>query len=176
MSVKYMINDETYNLVYPVPDDDARFKLTKTQVQVGDTVKVLSNEIGTDILYLVIDDNNLNSEAGYQIYENECVGSDYDDEKCTKPSDMKYLNAPGHDIRVREANGLGVTYDILHVAKATDEDITEGTNQYKPIVPANLKSVFSQYGVADKSTIQDIASKLDELNTLIVDNVLNGSW
>lgn len=158
-----MINDASFNCVYPVPNDAARFKLTKAQVQVGDTVKVLSNEIGTDILYLVIDDNNLNSEAGYQIYENDCIGLDYDDEKCTKLPNMRDLNTPGHDIRVRESDGLYITYDILHIARATEKDIAEGTNRYKPIVPSNVKAVFSQYGITDKSTMADIVSRLDVL-------------
>lgn len=49
-----------------VADDTARFKLTKNDIQNGDTVKV-----GTDAnakMYLVIDDTKLSSEAGYTIY------------------------------------------------------------------------------------------------------------
>ena len=49
-----------------VADDTARFKLTKNDIQNGDTVK-----IGTDAnakMYLVIDDTKLSSEAGYTIY------------------------------------------------------------------------------------------------------------
>lgn len=49
-----------------VTDDVARFKLTKNDVQNGDTVKV-----GTDAnakMYFVIDDTKLSSEAGYTIY------------------------------------------------------------------------------------------------------------
>lgn len=49
-----------------VTDDTARFKLTKNDIQNGDTVKV-----GTDAnakMYFVIDDTKLSSEAGYTIY------------------------------------------------------------------------------------------------------------
>ena len=49
-----------------VADDTARFKLTTSDVQNGDTVKV-----GTDAnakMYFVIDDTKLSSEAGYTIY------------------------------------------------------------------------------------------------------------
>lgn len=49
-----------------VADDTSRFKLTKNDIQNGDTVKV-----GTDAnakMYLVIDDTKLSSEAGYTIY------------------------------------------------------------------------------------------------------------
>mgnify|MGYP007022096273 CR=1 FL=1 len=45
-------------------DDNARFQLTKSQVQNGDTVKVLS----TNKMYLVVDDDYLDTEAGYSVY------------------------------------------------------------------------------------------------------------
>lgn len=47
-----------------VTDDTARFKLTKSDVQVGDTVKVTS----TGKMYFVIDDTKLSTEAGYEVY------------------------------------------------------------------------------------------------------------
>lgn len=47
-----------------VADDTARFKLTNTNVQVGDTVKVTSS----GKMYLVVDDTKLNVEAGYEVY------------------------------------------------------------------------------------------------------------
>ena len=48
-----------------VADDTARFKLTKEQVQVGDSVKVTNPD---NLMYIVVDDNKLNSEAGYIAY------------------------------------------------------------------------------------------------------------
>ena len=50
--------------VVVVADDTARFKLTKTQVQTGDTVKVTS----TGSMYFVKDDTKLTSDAGYEVY------------------------------------------------------------------------------------------------------------
>lgn len=47
-----------------VADDAARFKLTTTTAQVGDTVKVTA----TNKMYLVKDDSKLNTEAGYEPY------------------------------------------------------------------------------------------------------------
>lgn len=47
-----------------VETDAARFQLTKSQVQLGDTVKVKQ----TLKMYKVIDENKLNSEAGYTVY------------------------------------------------------------------------------------------------------------
>lgn len=47
-----------------VTDDTARFALTTADVQLGDTVKVVS----TNKMYMVIDTENLDKEAGYQVY------------------------------------------------------------------------------------------------------------
>lgn len=47
-----------------VENDAARFKLTKTQVQNGDTVKV----VNTKKMYFVKDENQLSSEKGYEEY------------------------------------------------------------------------------------------------------------
>lgn len=47
-----------------VANQTARFALTKTQVQNGDTVK----QTDTGVMYLVIDDTNLNNTTGYTEY------------------------------------------------------------------------------------------------------------
>lgn len=47
-----------------VADDTARFKLTSTSVQKGDTVKVTS----TGKMYYVVDDTKLSTEDGYEVY------------------------------------------------------------------------------------------------------------
>jgi len=47
-----------------VADDTARYALTTDTVQSGDTVKVTSS----GYMYFVIDEGNLNSDAGYAIY------------------------------------------------------------------------------------------------------------
>lgn len=47
-----------------VADDTARFKLTTSSVQIGDTVKVTA----TKKMYMVIDSSKLSSEAGYEEY------------------------------------------------------------------------------------------------------------
>ena len=47
-----------------VADDTARFKLTTTDVQKGDTVKVTA----TKMMYFVIDDSKLSTEDGYTVY------------------------------------------------------------------------------------------------------------
>lgn len=47
-----------------VSDDSARFKLTSSQVQQGDTVKVTS----TNKMYFVVDTSKLTTEEGYTVY------------------------------------------------------------------------------------------------------------
>lgn len=47
-----------------VADDTARFALTTSDVQLGDTVKVTS----TNKMYMVVDTLHLDSETGYQVY------------------------------------------------------------------------------------------------------------
>lgn len=48
-----------------VANKTARFQLTNTQVQTGDSV--IQDDTG--IMYIVVDDNKLNSDAGYQEYK-----------------------------------------------------------------------------------------------------------
>lgn len=47
-----------------VTDDTARFKLTSSNVQKGDTVKVIS----TGKMYYIVDETKLSSEDGYEVY------------------------------------------------------------------------------------------------------------
>lgn len=47
-----------------VADDTARFKLTSSTIQKGDTVKVTSS----GKMYYVVDETKLSSEAGYEVY------------------------------------------------------------------------------------------------------------
>ena len=47
-----------------VADDTARFKLTSSTIQKGDTVKVTS----TGKMYYVVDETKLSTEAGYEVY------------------------------------------------------------------------------------------------------------
>lgn len=48
----------------PVANDEARFKLTTDDVQLGDTVKVEN----TGLMYYVVDETKLAEEAGYSVY------------------------------------------------------------------------------------------------------------
>ena len=50
--------------VVTVADDAARYKLTTSQVQLGDTVKVTA----TGRMYIVVDESKLSTSAGYMEY------------------------------------------------------------------------------------------------------------
>lgn len=50
--------------VVTVADDTARYKLTTSQVQLGDTVKVTA----TGRMYIVVDESKLSTSAGYMEY------------------------------------------------------------------------------------------------------------
>lgn len=82
-----------------VANDVARFALTKSQVQTGDTVKVTA----TNKMYFVIDDTKLNVEAGYTVYT---AVSDWSS-IINKPTSLKNPNAL--TIKVNGTNN--VVYD-----------------------------------------------------------------
>ncbi len=59
--------DTAFERCVTVESEAAKLALTKEQVQNGDTVRV---EVAgaTPIMYIVVDEENLNSEAGYKVY------------------------------------------------------------------------------------------------------------
>ena len=58
---------------------------------------------------------------------------------------------------VRPGGGLDVrNTGTVEVASATSTEILAGTNNYKPIVPANLASAMSAYGIKTKTQISEI--------------------
>lgn len=59
--------DTAFERCVTVASDVERFALTKDQVQNGDTVRV-EVEGSTPIMYMVVDEEKLNEEAGYKVY------------------------------------------------------------------------------------------------------------
>ena len=82
-----------------VSDDVARFKLTKADVQVGDTVKVTS----TGKMYFVIDDSKLSTEEGYEIYTAGSATSVPWSGVTGKPEEFK---PEAHKHSIADVNGL----------------------------------------------------------------------
>lgn len=65
---------------------------------------------------------------------------------------------------MRPGGGLDVrNTGVVEIASATNAEISAGTNNYKPIVPANLSSAMSAYGIKNKTQIDEMLSILSEL-------------
>lgn len=81
-----------------VADDTARFALTTATVQNGDTVQTIDN----NKMYAVIDDTNLDSEQGYQVYvagmAARAVGDQNGNTIDTTYATISYVNAIVGDI------------------------------------------------------------------------------
>lgn len=101
-----------------VADDTARFKLTKADVQTGDTVKVT----GTGKMYFVIDDSKLSTEAGYEIYTAGSATSVPWSGVTGKPS---VFPPSAHTQDIGTINGLQVALD----SKAANKDMTGATSE-----------------------------------------------
>ena len=119
-----------------VADDTARFKLTSTSVQKGDTVKVTS----TGKMYYVVDETKLSMEAGYEVYAAGTAASVPWSGVTGKPS--TYIpsshthtksqitdfptSMPANGGNSSTVNGHTVNADVPSVAKFTD------TNTWRP--------------------------------------------
>ncbi len=119
-----------------VADDTARFKLTSTSVQKGDTVKVTS----TGKMYYVVDETKLSSEAGYEVYAAGTAASVPWSGVTNKPSTYTPsshthtksqitdfpTNMPANGGNSSTVNGYTVNADVPSGAKFTD------TNTWRP--------------------------------------------
>lgn len=120
-----------------VADDTARFKLTSTSVQKGDTVKVTS----TGKMYYVVDETKLSSEAGYEVYAAGTAASVPWSGVTNKPSTYTPsshthtksqitdfpTNMPANGGNSSTVNGYTVNADVPSGAKFTD------TNTWRPL-------------------------------------------
>ena len=104
-----------------VADDEARFKLTTANVQVGDTVKVTD----TNTMYFVKDDTKLSSENGYEVYtagnatsatsdsEGQNIAETYVKEiVLTTLKDSIGLGGSGSDYSILVTKGDGTDYTV----------------------------------------------------------------
>ena len=62
---------------------------------------------------------------------------------------------------MRLGGGLDVrNTGVLEISSATNADISAGTNNYKPIVPANLSSAMSAYGINSRDYIASLEARI----------------
>lgn len=104
-----------------VADDAARFKLTKADVQTGDTVKVTGDGTKSK-MYFVVDDNKLSTEEGYEEYTAGSATSVPWSGVTGKPS---VFPPSAHTQDIGTINGLQAALD----SKAANKDMTGATSE-----------------------------------------------
>lgn len=120
-----------------VADDTARFALTTSSVQTGDTVKVS----GTGKMYFVVDDSNLSTEAGYEVYTAGSATSVPWSGITGKPSTF---TPSDHTQAISTITGLQAALD----GKAANTDMTGATSSAAGthgLVPAPAAGKQGQY-------------------------------
>lgn len=90
-----------------VANKAARFQLTKTQVQTGDSV--IQDDTG--VMYIVVDDTRLNSDTGYQEYK---AGTALNASHATNADNATNATTAG---KVGHSLSVGVTYGTTSAAR-----------------------------------------------------------
>lgn len=90
-----------------VANKTARFQLTNTQVQTGDSVI----QDDTSVMYIVVDDTHLNSDAGYQEYKAGTALEATHAAKADNATNATIAGKVGHSLRV------GVTYGTASASR-----------------------------------------------------------
>lgn len=96
----------------------------------------------------------------------EQIGSGgLDQNEFVKKTDYATPDTPGV-VGVYKQYGVGIlsTNHRIFIDKATEVEINDGENNYKPIVPSNIEFVMRSYGVTSKTLIGWILKRLDELD------------
>ena len=111
------------------------------------------------------------------LFASKIIGnSEADLSEYVKKTDFATKNVAGI---MRPGGGLDVRNNgTVEVASATNAEISAGTNNYKPIVPANLASAMSAYGIKTKTQIDEICEILTKNQSTLgftVKNLLKNS-
>ena len=109
-----------------VANQTARFALTKTQIQNGDTVK----QIDTGVMYFVIDDTNLNNAAGYTEYTAATASKVTTTVAAGQVSAIAYAVVGGDDGVAIRAGSTGNNVGYLELATADDGNEPIYVRQY----------------------------------------------
>ena len=131
-----------------VADDEARFKLTTANVQVGDTVKVVSS----GVMYFVEDDTKLSEEGGYEIYTAGSATSAFSDSKGQNIAStyIKDVSLMGMSAVVgTDDNMSDAGYEYLKITKGdnstSDIKFNTFTTDKNGLVPAPLASTSAKF-------------------------------
>lgn len=132
--------------IITVANQTARFALTTSQVQLGDTVY----QADTKIMYMVVDEAKLNQEAGYQEYQ---AGTASKLGTTTVGSTSKgiYLNA---GVATPMSATVGAANRPVYMNAGT---ITQGAHTIDKDVPANAKFTDTTYTFFDAQGLEPTA-------------------
>ena len=131
-----------------VADDTARFKLTSSTIQKGDTVKVTA----TGKMYYVVDETKLSSEAGYEVYAAGTAVSvpwsgvtgkpgtyTPSSHTHTKSQITDYPSSlPANGGNASTVNGHTVNSDVPSGAKFTDTTYTDATTSAHGLMTSDM--------------------------------------
>lgn len=126
-----------------VADDTARFKLTTSSVQVGDTVKVTA----TKKMYMVIDSSKLSSAAGYEEYFTSTDWSTI----TNKPSSYTPSNHTHTKAQITDFPSSMPASDVYDWAKASAkptyawDEITSKPTSFTPASHTHAKSQITDF-------------------------------
>lgn len=142
--------------VIPVADDTARFALTTSDVQLGDTVKVLS----TGLMYAVIDTAHLDSESGYTVYTAGAASSVPWSGVTTKPTSVSGYGITDTYTKTEEDNLLNSKVDKVSGKGLSTEDYTTNDKNKLDSIEANAEvNVQSDWSESDSSSDAFIKNK-----------------
>ena len=173
-----------------VADDTALYKLTKEQVQTGDSVYVT----GTNKMYLVVDDTKLSSADGYQVYTAgaaatvDWAGVQNRPETFTgasasadgtgglvpkpiKGDQNKYLRADGSFSQVQASQIGGI--DANH-RWTTDTEKTKWNNKYDAAI-ANTKTAGLVLAATGNNQVNVSSTGVMTVNSVSTDLLFNGT-
>ena len=111
-----------------VDDEAARFNLTKTQVQNGDSVL----QLDTNVMYIVVDDAKLNSEDGYVEYAAGTAAKALNADFATNAGNANHANTA--DDASNAKNAIHATYadDASNAKNVPWTGITGKPTEFKP--------------------------------------------
>lgn len=112
-----------------VADKAARFKLTTSQVQTGDSV--IQNDTG--VMYVVVDDSKLNADAGYQEY------------KAGTALNASYATNAGNASSATTADKVGHTLTVQYVNTTNSGTLLGSTQTFNGSTDVTIKSYDTVY-------------------------------
>lgn len=113
-----------------VANEAARFKLTTTQVQTGDSVI----QDDTDVMYIVVDDTKLNTAAGYQEYKARTALNANHATNADNATNATTASKVGHSLNMTVVGGTSSASTTKNFTFNGSEDISITIDNTRPAV------------------------------------------